>query len=462
MNTTSNSSAALRTMAEYTGQPYLVVSTDAHAGPSPERHLRPYCPEKFLPDFDEYCRASRATAERSNAALRTALAAKGAVPTLGDFGREGVARCVDCDGHHDPHVRLRHMDDSGVAAEVVFAGGQNFEELPFMGKGWNAGPAGVRGELRTMAGWIWNRWIADYTSVSPHRLLGVLQTPVWDVDAAVREIEWGAEHGIRVVNLPAPRRDFPAYTDPVYDRLWSACAATGAVLVTHSAGGEEPLGIEGRRGRFLQIIENHWLGNRGLAQLIFGGVFHRHPNLKFVLTEQRVEFAPDLIRHLDSCYVAGLHTEHTGAGVHPAAPFLLEPADVDPDPDSPDALPRRPSEYWATNCFLSGSFLARYEVALRHAVGLTNLMWGSDYPHVEGTWPYTTHAIRHTFADVPEDESRLILGETAVGVYGLDRRVLAPIADRVGPSVALVKTPLTDTELALSHGGAFRQFGTYA
>ena len=85
----------------------------------------------------------------------------------------------------DPEVRLRHMDESGVAAEVVFAGGQNFEELPFMGKGWNAGLAGVRTELRSSAQVIWNRWLAEFITASPTRLMGVLQNPVWDIDLAV-------------------------------------------------------------------------------------------------------------------------------------------------------------------------------------------------------------------------------------------------------------------------------------
>jgi predicted TIM-barrel fold metal-dependent hydrolase len=354
------------------------------------------------------------------------------------------------------------MDESGVAAEVVFAGGQNFEELPFMGKGWNAGYAGIRSELRTVASEIWNRWLADYVSVAPQRLIGVMQTPVWDVDAAVREIEWGAAHGLGIVNLPAPRADIPAYTDPIYDKLWAACDDVGAVLVTHSGGGEEPLGISARRGKFLHITENHWLGNRGLPHLIFGGVFHRHPTLKFVLTEQRVEFVPELLRHLDSVYRAGMCNEVTGGGVMPATPFLIGGPDVDSDPNSSEALPKLPSEYWQSNCYLSGSFLAPYEVALRFAVGLQNLMWGSDYPHVEGTWPYTPQAIRHTFAGVPQAETRLILGETAMWVYGLDRNALLDVANRIGPMPKEVATPLSEDELPLDRGGAFRRFGTFA
>jgi predicted TIM-barrel fold metal-dependent hydrolase len=286
---------------------------------------------------------------------------------------------------------------------------------------------------------------------------------VWDVDTAVKEIEWGAERGLRAVNLPAPRSDFPPYTNPMYEPLWDVCEATGSVLMTHSAGGEEPLGANDRRGRFLTIAENQWLSNRGLAQLIFGGVFHRHPNLRFVLAENRVDFAPDLIRHLDSAYENGIRGEATGGGLIPCSPFIYDPTDIDlDDPQSDDALPKRPSEYWRSNCYLGASFLARYEVAKRAEVGIGNLMWGSDYPHTEGTWPYSRLAIRHTFHDVPEDEARLILGETAVGVFGLDRAALAPIAARIGPKPQEVAVPPTPQELPLGLGSAFREFGAYA
>lgn len=452
----------LEDMVPLRGEPYLIVSSDAHAGPNPEKYLRPYCPSKFLPEFDEYCAAARATADRMIAHVSAGRASDKADPTLRELGLEGTAECIECEGHYDPAVRLRHMDESGVAAEVVFAGGQNFEELPFMGKGWNAGLAGVRTELRSASQVIWNRWLADHISVSPARLVGVLQNPVWDIDLAVKEVRWSAGHGLRVVNLPAPRRDFPAYTDRAYDRLWAACADNGCVLVTHSGGGEEPLGVGQRRSNFLHIAENHWLGNRGLAQLIFGGVFHRYPELTYILTEQRTEFAPDLVKHLDSAYDAGTRGDRHGGGLYPAAPFLYGDSDIDPDAGSGEALPRKPSFYWQQNCVLSGSFLARYEVACRHQVGLSNLLWGTDYPHLEGTWPQTREALRHTFHDVPEDEARLILGETAVPVYGLDRGALWPVAQRIGPTPAEVATPLSPEEMPLGRSGAFREYSTFA
>jgi hypothetical protein len=111
---------------------------------------------------------------------------------------------------------------------------------------------------------------------------------------------------------------------------------------------------------------------------------------------------------------------------------------------------------------LSGSFLAPYEVAYRHQVGLGNLLWGTDYPHLEGTWPQTREAIRNTFHAVPEDETRLILGETAAAVYGFDRAALWQVAQRIGPTPAEVAAPLAPHEFPLGRNGAFREVGTFA
>ena len=72
---------------------------------------------------------------------------------------------------------------------------------------------------------------------------------------------------------------------------------------------------------------------------------------------------------------------------------------------------------------------------MRHKIGVDRIMWGSDYPHMEGTWPNTMDALKETFADYPEDEARAILGTNAAEAYGFDLDLLNPIAERVGPSL---------------------------
>ncbi len=79
-----------------------------------------------------------------------------------------------------------------------------------------------------------------------------------------------------------------------------------------------------------------------------------------------------------------------------------------------------PSYYWKHNCFAGASFFRPSEVPLRYEIGVDKIMWGQDYPHIEGTYPYTTEALRNTFAGLPSDEVAPMLGLNAADVYGFD------------------------------------------
>jgi hypothetical protein len=105
-----------------------------------------------------------------------------------------------------------------------------------------------------------------------------------------------------------------------------------------------------------------------------------------------------------------------------------------------------PSGYFHRNCFVGASLFTTADAAARHAVGIDKIMWGDDYPHVEGTHPYSRDALRIAFADVPEPELRAILAGNAARVYGFDLEALAAIAARVGPLVSEVATPLPDNQ----------------
>ena len=79
--------------------------------------------------------------------------------------------------------------------------------------------------------------------------------------------------------------------------------------------------------------------------------------------------------------------------------------------------------------------MSRRECERRHAIGVPNILWGSDFPHDEGTWPQTWASLHDTFDGVPEPELRAMLGENAARVYGFDSTKLATHAARVGPSL---------------------------
>ena len=79
---------------------------------------------------------------------------------------------------------------------------------------------------------------------------------------------------------------------------------------------------------------------------------------------------------------------------------------------------------------------------MREAVGVDRIMWGSDFPHLEGCWPYSRQHLRLAFAGVPEAEVRMMVGQSAAEVYGFDWELLETLADRHGPTVAEVAEPL--------------------
>ena len=238
--------------------------------------------------------------------------------------------------------------------------------------------------------------------------------------------------------LSRARADYPAFNEPLYERFFAAAEDLGLPLVTHAGGGEVTPGRRDSPGSYMiHSFEAMWLGRRGLPQMLCGGVFERHPDLRVMYTEQRLSWVGETLRDLDSCY-------------------------FDPNREYSDRPARCPSDYWSQNCSIGASFIAPYEVALREQVGVRNIMWGSDYPHAEGTWPRTLLALRNSFADVPEGEVRLMLGENAASVFDVDVDALRRVADQIGPTPAALSQPLAPDEFPKHRGLAFREFGIFA
>ncbi len=424
--------------APRTDLPYLVVSGDSHAGPSIDAY-RAYCPAAYLERFDAHVaeiQAQRGPGQPDwlTSTDTTAYSSDARVDAL-----RTMQRIWDNPGSFDPHARIADMDDQGIAAELLFQGAMNGYLPPWAGTNPSLDTAEQRA-LRGVGQHLWNEWLADFCAVAPERLLGVAQIPMWDVDAAIREVQWAKEHGLRAVNFPAPRPEHPPYNrSSVYERFWSVVEEVDLPLVTHSGAADLCAGDRDDGGLMLWLSEVMWFSRRALGQLIFGGVFDRHPRLTLMFAEQRAEWVSEALDQLDGIYF--------GVPVNAAMPLLGEKVEA----------PRRsPREYWQSNCVAAASFMAHFEAERRHDVGLETLMWGSDYPHVEGTWPRTALALRNTFAGIPEPDVRAILGDNGVRALRLDESVLRPIADRIGPRPSEVDRPVAPGELPPFRGYAFR------
>jgi predicted TIM-barrel fold metal-dependent hydrolase len=261
----------------------------------------------------------------------------------------------------------------------------------------------------------------------------VAQILLNDVDAAVEEIHWIASAGLRGgILLPGAPEDssLPPLYAADYEPIWAACAETGLPVNHHGGTGAPipPLQEHDAAGA-VWVFETHWWAHRALWHLMFSGVLDRHPGLTLVLTEQAAGWIPELLRGMD------VATERFADEGSALARFAGKAA---------SSLSLKPSEYWARQCYVGASFLRPIECEQRHRIGVDRIMWGSDYPHSEGTWPHTRAALRHTFAGVPEDEVRSMLGINAARVYGFDLGALDRVAADVGPTVDEVATPLDD------------------
>ena len=93
-----------------------------------------------------------------------------------------------------------------------------------------------------------------------------------------------------------------------------------------------------------------------------------------------------------------------------------------------------PSEYFGDSVFIGASTMSRYEIRERHRNGIEALMWGTDYPHPEGSWPNTVHRLETDFQDVSIEDARRLLGLNAIECYDLDVEGLTEVANRVGPT----------------------------
>lgn len=417
------------------GEPLVIVSCDSHIGPRLRDDLRAYCPSAHLAEFDEF--AANVEAQRA------ALYAK--VP--GRAGA-GVGRNRRTDGHHDMTARRADLDHEGVAAEIIFHGSQNEEPIPFGNFVVFLPTDAFPPHLVGLGRHIYNHWLADACATDPVRHIGLAQLPMWDVDAAIAELTWAREAGLRGVNFPAPGPGIVAYNNPVWEPFWSACADLGMTLTTHSGAGS-PDSWTGPEAMALVSLESGgWMSRRAMHQMVFGGVFERHPQLRLVLTEQPGTWWTSTLHEYDSVF-------HTFRGALRSR------------------MTRLPSEYCRDNIVIGGSFLAPFEAADAVANDyVPNVMWGSDYPHTEGTWQFPLEgdevssfdlaALQHTFAEIPTEHTRAMVGENAIRVYGLDADALATVARRISaPTAEDLATPLARIPAGAGML-AFRTFGAWS
>ena len=407
----------------------IFVSSDSHAG-IPKEMWAQYLDPRFhdlIPNLHE-----------DNAVYPVATALLGAKKTAATaLAEHRDVHASGWHGLHDPVLRLADMDREGVAAEFVFHGDSRLGDLFHNGtnrlyplEAWEAGAR------------AWNRWAADAFGFAVDRfLLTAAIGPCTDMDAAVSEIHWIADHGFTAIYAPhyMTHPEMPELVDDYWEPFWRACEERNIALVVHAGFGaaqgtvfkviEDIYGAASKAARstdvdeimrhadavpdecslfFYNFTNRNVHSRRPLWQLMLGGAFDRYPGLRLMLTEIRLDWIPATLQFLDKIY----------------------------DEQRADLPARRkPSEYWRSNCLAGASFMHKAEVEMRHEVGVDTILFGRDYPHFESTWPHTELWLQDAFYGVPDEEVRQMLGENAIRFFGLDRDRLSEIARRIGPDI---------------------------
>ena len=247
----------------------------------------------------------------------------------------------------------------------------------------------------------YNDWVAEFCQASPKRLKPSATLIVDDVPAAVAEMERCAKMGFVGATIPAYDGRL-GYDSPEYDPVWAAAQDLGMPISLHIASPRPKPGKGWDRELGPMVFANHLLTNGdhwvrvSFYEMICTGVFDRFPRLKVGSVEHELNWVPYFLDRMDYDY------SDRAAGVHG---YRLKNA-------------ASPSDVFHSNCFVDFQEDAA-GIRNRDVIGVDNILWGSDYPHTESTWPRSLQFIEDTLADCTEDERRKIVSGNAERIFGI-------------------------------------------
>jgi len=291
-------------------------------------------------------------------------------------------------GAYDPKARLEDMDLDGVDAEVLYFGGPvtQYADDP---------------ELRMYVVRTYNDWMLELSNASPDRLIGLAHVPLVDLAEGMRELERIAKLGLRgfhVDPFPDERGGKPLW-DEAYEPFWSLVEETGLPMSFHIVGP--------RKANVREVFMNPTPGVKEtfiaiapisicevVSTLTFTGILERHPKLHYVLVECGIGWIPYFLERMDQTF--NKHRFWTKS-----------------------VITEKPSVYWYRQGH--ATFIQDLAgIAERHRAGLRNIMWSTDYPHSDSTWPKSREALAEHFKDVPDGERALIAGGNCAALYHLN------------------------------------------
>ena len=293
----------------------------------------------------------------------------------------------------DVAQRIKDRESQGIDAELIF---------PQKGILSFATPDPVFSGVLTRA---WNRWAREYFDSDWDRSLPMALIAAGEIDAAVKEVYWAKDNGFHGVQLGCRpiyhRRDQSRhpleYNDKAFEPLWSALEETAMPITFHVATGQDPRAVRGGGATIITYI-CHSLETtiEPIVHMIASGVFERHPKLTASTIEGGIGWVPFVVNQMDYSFRA----HHMW--VRPVIPNL-------------------PSSYYRRHC--AAAFIDE-PAEVQNAVDQgfeDNMLWSSDYPHHEGSYPYCAASIMRQMNGLTEAQREKILGLNAARIFGIDR-----------------------------------------
>ena len=285
-------------------------------------------------------------------------------------------------GGLDPDAHVMDLELDGVVGAVLY---------PSQGLSLWRVPAS---DILSAVFRAYNDYLAEFCHPYPDRLKGIAMINVDEVEDAVGELERATRLGL--VGAMITVRPMLRYDHPTYERLWAAAQDLRMPLSLHIGTARWRPGVDmlalAQDALFFATVETDV--RESLGAIILSGVFERFPKLRMGAIEFEVLWAPYFMGRIDNVY----RERAIGVAGHRF---------------KSDALP---SDFFRSNVFVSFQE-DDLGIQLRHEVGVENLMWASDYPHAESTFPRSREIVERILQDVPEDEKTLIAGENTARLY---------------------------------------------
>ena len=293
-------------------------------------------------------------------------------------------------GGYEPDAHVKDMDIDGVDVSILYPTiTLNLYRIP------------DSQVLSAMFG-IYNDWIAEFCRTYPERLKGIAILNLDDVQEGIGEMERCAKMGLSGAMISVYPPEGRGYFTLEYERLFATAQDLGMPLALHigtnrPGPGQQFTNDLNMRPAFEANVD-HWV-RMSLGDMIYSGVFERYPKLHVGSIEMELSWVPHFLERMDYCYTQ--RAQDRGGYWRKLEEGML------------------PSDYFHRNAFL-GFQEDGLGVRLRDIIGVDNLLWGSDYPHPESTFPRSRQILEEILDGCTEEEKAKIAGGNAARIYHLD------------------------------------------